>query len=62
MESGVGGLAVRLSSLSATSAAAFVLVDRAITYVSVIIFGAALFVLRQTLLRPETTGAGAGIG
>ena len=62
VESGVGGLAVRLSSLSATSAAALVLVDRAITYVSVIILGAALFVLRQTLLRPETTGAGAGIG
>ena len=62
MESGVGGLAVRLSSLSATSAAALVLVDRAITYVSVIILGAALFVLRQTLWRPETTGAGAGNG
>ena len=62
VESGVGGLAVRLSSLSATSAAALVLVDRAITYVSVIIFGAALFVLRQTLWRPETTGAGAGNG
>ena len=60
VESGVGGLAVRLSSLSATSAAALVLVDRAITYVSVIIFGAALFVLRQTLWRPEITGAGTG--
>jgi len=51
VESGVGGLAVRLSSLSATAAAALVLIDRAITYISVIVLGAALFVVRQTILR-----------
>ncbi len=49
VESGVGGLAVRLSSLSATAAAAVVLIDRAITYISVIVLGAALFVVRQTV-------------
>ena len=47
VESGVGGLAVRLSNLTATSAAALVLVDRSITYVSVILLGAVLFVVRQ---------------
>ena len=47
VESGVGGLAVRLSNLTATSAAALVLIDRSITYVSVILLGAVLFVVRQ---------------
>ena len=47
VESGVGGLAVRLSSLTATAAAALVLIDRTITYVSVILLGALLFVARQ---------------
>ena len=51
VESGVGGLAVRLSSLTATAAAALVLIDRAITYISVIVLGAALFVVRQTVWR-----------
>jgi uncharacterized membrane protein YbhN (UPF0104 family) len=49
VESGVGGLAVRLSSLSATAAAALVLIDRAITYLSVIVLGSVLFVVRQAL-------------
>ena len=53
MESGVGGLAVRLSSLTATAAAALVLIDRAITYISVIVLGAVLFVVRQSIWRPR---------
>ena len=56
VESGVGGLAVRLSSLSASAAAALVLIDRAITYISVIVLGSALFLLRQTVRRPQATG------
>ena len=59
VESGVGGLAVRLSSLSATAAAALVLIDRAITYLSVIVIGAALFVACQALWRPRTADASA---
>ncbi len=55
VESGVGGLAARLSSLTANSAVALVLIDRAITYLSVIILGAALFVVRQAL-RPTGVG------
>ena len=53
VESGVGGLAVRLSSLTATAAAALVLIDRAITYVSVILLGAVLFVSRQIIRRSQ---------
>ncbi|MCH9017182.1 MAG: flippase-like domain-containing protein, partial [Chloroflexi bacterium] len=53
VESGVGGLAVRLSSLSASAAAALVLIDRAITYISVIILGAVLFLVRQAVWRPR---------
>jgi len=56
VESGVGGLAVRLSSLSASAAAALVLIDRAITYISVIVLGSALFLLRQTVRRPQAAG------
>ncbi len=59
VEAGVGGLAVRLSSLSATAAAALVLIDRAITYLSVIVIGAALFVACQALWRPRTADASA---
>ena len=55
VESGVGGLAVRLSSLTSNSAVALVLIDRAITYLSVIILGAALFAVRQAL-RPTGIG------
>ena len=51
VEPGVGGLVVRLSDLTATSAAALVLIDRAITYISVILLGAAIFVVRQTFWR-----------
>ena len=47
VDSGVGGVAVRLSSLTATAAATLVLIDRAITYVSVIVLGGLLFVARQ---------------
>ena len=47
VESGVAGLLVKLSSLSANAAAALVLVDRAITYISIIFVGAILFVSRQ---------------
>ncbi|PKB71495.1 MAG: hypothetical protein BZY87_05155 [SAR202 cluster bacterium Io17-Chloro-G6] len=53
VEWGVGGLAVRLSSLTANAAAALVLIDRAITYISVIVLGAALFLVRQTVRRPQ---------
>ena len=49
MESGVASLAVRLSSISANAAAAVVLIDRSITYISVIILGAVLFVARQAI-------------
>jgi len=59
VESGVGGLAVRLSSLSATAAAALVLIDRAITYLSVILIGAVLFVARQASRRPSSADANA---
>ena len=51
VESGVTGLAARLSKLTASSAAALVLVDRFITYISVILVGAAIFGGRQALRR-----------
>ena len=51
VESGVAGLAVRISRLTASSAAALVLVDRFITYISVIMVGAALFAGRQVFRR-----------
>ena len=57
VESGVGGLAVRLSSLTASAAAALVLIDRAITYISVIVLGSALFLVRQAVRRPRIGGA-----
>ena len=53
VESGVAGLAVRLSSLGASAAAALVLIDRAITYISVIVLGAALFLVRQAVRRSQ---------
>ena len=58
VESGVGGLAVRLSSLTATTAAALVLIDRAITYISVIVLGSVLFVVRQSIWRPQPADSG----
>ena len=51
VESGVAGLLVRLSSLTASGAAALVLVDRSISYVSIILSGAAVFVARNALHR-----------
>jgi len=56
VEWGVGGLAVRLSNLTADAAAALVLIDRAITYVSVILLGAVLFLVRQTAVLPKRAG------
>ena len=56
VEWGVGGLAVRLSNLKADAAAALVLIDRAITYVSVILLGAVLFLVRQTAVLPKRAG------
>ena len=61
VESGVAGLLVRLSSLSVNAATALVLVDRSITYVSVIAVGAVLLVLRQAIPRwshPERPDGG----
>ena len=56
VESGVGGLAVRLSSLTASAAAALVLIDRAITYVSVIVLGTLLFLVRHAVRSPQRGG------
>ena len=43
VESGVAGLAVRLAALAKEAATALVLVDRFITYISVIVVGAVIF-------------------
>ena len=51
VESGVAGLAVRLTTLAKESATALVLVDRFITYISVIIVGAVVFGLGPVLRR-----------
>jgi hypothetical protein len=51
VESGVAGLLVRLSSLAASGAAALVLVDRAISYGSIILTGSLIFLTRQTYRR-----------
>ena len=58
VESGVAGLAVRLASLAKESATALVLVDRFITYISVIIIGAVLFAVRPAIRRRSTPPAG----
>ena len=47
VEPGVSGLLVGLSQLTAPVAGAVVLLDRAITYLSVILFGGLLFLVRQ---------------
>jgi len=47
VEPGVTGLLVRLTQLTAPVAGAVVLVDRAISYLSVVIFGGLLFLARQ---------------
>ena len=51
VESGVAGLAVRLSALVKESATALVLADRFITYISTIIVGAIVFALRTAIRR-----------
>ena len=55
VESGVAGLAVRLAALGKEAATALVLVDRFITYISVIIVGAAIFALRPLFRRRAST-------
>ena len=57
VESGVAGLAVRLAALGKEAATALVLVDRFITYISVIIVGAAIFALRPAFRRRPAPGA-----
>ena len=49
VESGVPWLLGRLSSISGDPALALVLVDRAISYLSIILVGTALFLARQAL-------------
>ena len=60
VESGVAGLAVRLAALAKESATALVLVDRFITYISVIILGAVIFALRPAFRRRRPTQPDAG--
>ena len=55
VESGVAGLAIRLASLAKESATALVLVDRFITYISVIILGAIVFAVRPFFRRRAAT-------
>ena len=58
VESGVAGLAAQMGRLAASSAAALILVDRAITYLSVIGVGAVLFLLRHLARRRNAAGPG----
>ena len=58
VEAGVTWLAVRLSTLLDPIATALVLVDRAISYLSVIIVGAVLLLLRQFFRRHNPNSAG----
>ena len=57
VEPGVAGLAVRLSSITVGLAAALVVVDRAITYLSIIVVGAGLFLWRQVVKRRSQSRA-----
>ncbi len=57
VESGVAGLAVRLAALAKESATALVLVDRFITYISVIVVGAVIFAARPVLARRRAENA-----
>ena len=52
VEPGVVGLLLRLTTFSSTAATAVVLVDRSISYLSVILVGAVVFVGRQFFRRP----------
>lgn len=57
VESGVAGLAIRLAALGKEAATALVLVDRFITYISVIIVGALIFAARPLFRRrPSPSG------
>ena len=58
VESGVAGLAAQMGRLAASSAAALILVDRAITYLSVIGVGAMLFLLRHLARRRAAASPG----
>ena len=62
VESGVAGLAVRLSRLSSSVALALVVVDRAITCLSVIVVGALVFLGRQAMRRPKSVEQAASVG
>ena len=61
VEPGVAGLAVRLSRLTADAALALVVVDRAITYLSIIVLGSAVFLGRQAVRRLSVVAQPAGI-
>ena len=58
VEAGLGGLLKQLTTLSTPSALALVLVDRAISYLSVIVTGAVLFIVRWLLRRRGGPQAG----
>ena len=60
VESGVASLAVRLAALAKESATALVLVDRFITYISIIIIGAIIFALRPAFRRRRPSQPDAG--
>ena len=62
VEPGVAGLAVRLSRLSSSVTLALVVVDRAITYLSIIIVGALVFLGRQAMRRPRAIEQVVGVG
>jgi len=51
VESGVAGLLVRMSYMAASGAAALVLVDRSISYLSIILTGGVIFLTRQAYRR-----------
>ena len=59
VEPGVAGLAIRLGALGKGAATALVLVDRFITYISVIIVGALIFALRPVFRRRHAPSSGA---
>ena len=61
VESGVAGLAVRLSALVKESATALVLVDRFITYISVIIVGAVIFGVHSVFRRRRAAPSPPGV-
>ena len=58
VESGLAGLLVRISSLAASGAAALVLVDRSISYLSIILTGGVFFLTRQAYRRRGANNRG----